>query len=89
MIGPSDKNDIKRVEAKMVSAIGRLVPVTEGIETWFRDRLLAGRTRRTRLEDLPPDLRRDIGLASEPPADCALHDWRGRRRRDFILPGPL
>jgi len=66
MIVPSDRNEFMRVEAKMVSAIGRFMPGSEGIQHWLREVFsLQKRRRRFSVDELPEDLRRDVGLEAE------------------------
>ncbi|QRF53757.1 hypothetical protein D4A92_21035 [Rhizobium rosettiformans] len=60
------QDDIKRVEAEMVSAIGRFMPRSEGIKQWLRGVFSPGkRRRRFSVDELPEDLRRDVGLEAE------------------------
>lgn len=47
----------------MVSAIGRFMPGSEGIKHWLRETVLrANRRRRVAVDELPENLRRDVGL---------------------------
>lgn len=71
----------------MISATERFTPKSWGILQWLREvfRWAKG-PRRLRLQDLPADLRRDIGLEMEDDA------WRGRelagqRLLDLTRPG--
>jgi hypothetical protein len=55
-----------RVEAEMVSAIGRFMPGSEGIKQWLRETLSRRkRRRRFSVNALPDDLRRDVGLEAK------------------------
>lgn len=73
----------------MVSAIGRLVPNFEGILQRLRKAEPPGqRARRLDVEDLPDDLRRDVGL------EMAEDFWHARERStrrllDLSRGGPL
>ena len=63
MIVASDTNEFMHVEAEMMSAVGRFMPGSEGIQHWLRETLLrANRRRRVTVDELPENLRRDVGL---------------------------
>ena len=62
----------------MVSAIGRFMPGSEGIKQWLRAVFSPGkRRRRFSVEELPEDLRRDVGLEAE----SDLHPMEVSQRR--------
>lgn len=64
----------------MVSAIGRLMPHFEGILQRFYKVVPPGQgARRLDVEDLPDDLRRDLGL------EAAEAVWRVRERSERRL----
>lgn len=73
----------------MISATERLNAKSWGILQWLRDAFQWGRgPRRLRLQDLPADLRRDIGLEME---DDALRsgELAGQRLLDLTRPGVM
>lgn len=73
----------------MISATERLTPKSWGILQWLREAFQWGKVpRRLRLQDLPADLRRDIGLEME---DDALRDRElaGQRLLDLTRPGVM
>ena len=87
MIASSDKIDITSVEAEMISAIGRSVPRSMGILQWLRQAFRWGkRPRLLRVDDLPEDLRRDVGLETES-HDRRAREIAGRRLLDATRPG--
>ena len=66
MIVASERNEFMYVEAEMMSAIGRFMPGSEGIQHWLREVFsLQKRRRRFSVDELPEDLRRDVGLEAE------------------------
>jgi hypothetical protein len=77
------------VEAEMISAIGRLTPIFEGILQWLREAFPRGRGPwRMRLQGLPSDLRRDIGLEIEVDA-LRGRELAGQRLLDLTRPGVM
>jgi hypothetical protein len=89
MIASSDKIDITSVEAEMISAIGRSVPRSGGILHWLRQAFRWGkRPRLLRADDLPEDLRRDVGL--EPESHVRRdREIAGQRFLDLTRPGAM
>ncbi len=64
----------------MVSAIGRLMPNFEGILQRLRKAVPPGQgARRLDVEDLPDDLRRDVGL------EMVEDVWHARERSERLL----
>lgn len=50
----------------MMSAVGRFMPGSVGIQHWLREVFsLQKRRRRFSVDELPEDLRRDVGLEAE------------------------
>lgn len=73
----------------MISATERLTPKSWGILQWLREAFRWGSApRRLRLQDLPADLRRDIGLEME---DDALRgrELAGQRLLGLTRPGVM
>ena len=73
----------------MISATERLTLKSSGILRWLRDALRgSGGPRRLRVQDLPADLRRDIGLEMEDDVLCG-RELAGQRLLDLTRPGVM
>jgi len=73
----------------MISATERLTSKSGGILQWLREAFQWGRgPRRLHLQDLPADLRRDIGLEVENDA-LRRRELVGQRLLDLTRPGVM
>jgi hypothetical protein len=83
------QDDIKRVEAQMVSAIGRFMPGFEGIIQRFCKAVgVVTRPPKFRVKDLPADLRRDVGLETEGHLGGG-REISSKRLLDLMRSGPM
>lgn len=73
----------------MISATERLTPKSWGILQWLRDAFRGSRgPRRLCLQDLPADLRHDIGLETEDDVLCG-RELAAQRLLDLTRPGVM